>query len=267
VAPSFARTAEPPARASGAARASETRGAGAGSELCVVTYNMNYGVAGDGGTVDVLDGVDADVIVLQETNAEWEGAIRRRLGGRYADIRFHDPVRLAPGGSGALSKYPIESEKLVPSAVNWFPATVLVVRTEAGPVQIVNVHLRPMVTDSGSWIKGYFTTGDYRVREIAAIRRELDETLPTIWAGDFNEAEDAGGISGLGASGFVSALPEKDPHAVTWHWDYDGIPLALRLDHVLYDRDDFALEDAEVLGGGRSDHFAVKVTLRRAVTD
>jgi len=242
--------------------ATTTAPAANGPELHLVTYNMNYGVAGDRSTVDVVDDATADVILLQETNEVWERAIRARLGARYPEIRFHSPERLMPGGSGVLSRFPIEAEKVVESAVGWFPATILVVRTDAGPVQIVNVHLRPMVSDSGSWVSGYFTTGHYRETEIAAIRRELDEGLPTLWAGDFNEAENAGGISGLGEEGLVSALPEKAPDAVTWHWNYEGVPLTQRLDHVLYNRDEFALEDAAVLPGGRSDHFAVRVTLR-----
>jgi endonuclease/exonuclease/phosphatase family metal-dependent hydrolase len=233
-----------------------------GPLLKLLTFNVNYGMAGDASSVRAIAEHDADVVLLQETNSEWERAIRRRVGTQYRDVRFHDPQRFAPGGSGVLSKLPIEKETIVPSAVDWFPASILVVRTEAGPVQLVNVHLRPMVSDSGSWVSGYFTTGDYRKREIAAIERALDPKLPTVWAGDFNEAEDAGGIAGLWHKGFTSALPEKDPRATTWRWTYEGVPLALRLDHVLYDRERFALVDVAVHEQGRSDHFPVTATLR-----
>ncbi len=233
-----------------------------GPLLRLLTFNVNYGRAGDPSSVRAIAEHDADVVLLQETNAAWERAIRSGVGAKYREVRFHDPERFAPGGHGVLSKLPIEKETVVPSAVDWFPASILVVRTEAGPVQIVNVHLRPMVSDSGSWVSGYFTTGDYRKREISAIERALDPTLPTVWAGDFNEAEDAGGIAGLWQKGFSSALPEKDPRATTWHWTYEGVPLALRLDHVLYDRERFALVDVAVHEQGRSDHYPVTATLR-----
>lgn len=247
--------------------ATHPRAPAIGPTLEVLTFNVNYGMAGDASTVEAIARHGADVVLLQETNVTWERTLRRRLGEAYPHIRFRDPERLLPAGHGVLSKLPIEKETFIPSAVDWFPASVLVLRTSAGPVQVVNVHLRPMISDSGSWISGYFTTGDYRAREIRAIERALDPALPTIWAGDFNEAEDAGGIASLTQKGFTSALPERDPRATTWHWNHEGIPLAFRLDHVLYDRERFALVDVAVHEEGRSDHYPVVATLRLRATD
>src|SRR5205085_2261760 len=51
--------------------------------LHVLTYNLNYGIAGDAATVEAIAARDADVIFLQETNAEWRAALEPMLEKRY----------------------------------------------------------------------------------------------------------------------------------------------------------------------------------------
>ncbi|MEJ7602972.1 MAG: endonuclease/exonuclease/phosphatase family protein [Kofleriaceae bacterium] len=48
------------------------------ARLRVLTYNMNFGVAGDRAGVDAIASAAPDIAVLQETNDEWERAIRCR---------------------------------------------------------------------------------------------------------------------------------------------------------------------------------------------
>ncbi|MBA3499421.1 MAG: hypothetical protein H0T65_03555, partial [Deltaproteobacteria bacterium] len=76
------------------------------ARLRVMTYNMNFGVAGDRSGVDAITGAAPDIVVLQETNAEWEAVLR----GKFPHERFQGPKTAWPaGGLGVMSKWPIKS--------------------------------------------------------------------------------------------------------------------------------------------------------------
>lgn len=224
----------------------------------MVTYNVNFGIPGDAETIGAIAAADGDVVLLQETNRTWEAALIRALGDRYPFRRFEH--RPAAGGAGVLSKHPIDSiEILEPTAAGaWFPAMRIVVRTEAGPVQLLNVHLRPQVSDSGSFVSGYFSTPPIREREIAGYADELEPDLPTLIAGDFNESTSGDATELLTDRGFVDALHEFAPGADTWRWTTSVGSIESSLDRVLYRPAD-GLEPirAEVIERGRSDHLPV----------
>lgn len=236
----------------------------AGEVITVVSYNVNYGNVGDADTLEMLEGIVADVLLLQETTPEWERSLRSRLGAAYPHVAFHDPTTYAPGGLGTFSKLPIASDKLLPSPLGWFPANLLVLDAPGGPIEVMNVHLRPAI-DQGSWIVGLETTRPMRKKEMMTYLPHLsgDAKQPSIIAGDFNEDEKGDTFLELTRLGFQSGLPQLDPDAKTWRWKEHGIPLALRLDHVAYEPSTFELVSAEVVEGGHSDHFPVRVVLRR----
>jgi endonuclease/exonuclease/phosphatase (EEP) superfamily protein YafD len=232
----------------------------------LASYNVNYGTAtprgADAETLAVLEKLDADVVLLQETNEDWEREITRAVGHVYPHRRFHDPGRYVAGGIATLSRHPILAEQLLPSPVDWFPAQHVVVDLPSGAAQILNLHLRPAISDGGSWVSGYFTTGHYRTKELERYLPALSPELPAIVGGDLNE-EDRGGALGLLADrGLVNALPAVGSSATTWRWRAYGIDLAMRLDHVLYEEGALELVSAEVLESGRSDHLPVRATLR-----
>src|SRR5688572_16523066 len=70
--------------------------------LSVLSYNLNYGMAGDIETLEVIRNADADVVLLQETSPEWEAALREELTGRYPHMSFRHCCRA--GGLAVLSK-------------------------------------------------------------------------------------------------------------------------------------------------------------------
>jgi endonuclease/exonuclease/phosphatase family metal-dependent hydrolase len=224
----------------------------------VVTYNVNYGLAGDPKTIDAIEIAEGDVVLLQETNRTWEAALIRALGDRYPHRRFEH--RPAAGGAAILSKHPIDAvEILDPSATgSWFPAMRAVVRTPAGPVQLLNVHLRPQLGESGSVVSGYFSTPPIRKAEIAGYLEELAPGLPTLIAGDFNESTGGRATDLLVDRGFVDALDELDSGAATWRWNTSVGTIESSLDRVLYrPADGVKAIGAKVLKAGRSDHLPV----------
>jgi vancomycin resistance protein VanJ len=220
----------------------------------VMTFNLNYGLAGDDATLEAVAQPDADVVCLQETSEAWESLLRARFGATFPHMAFRH--ELGAGGLGVLSKLPIESvEYLRPG--DWFPAARVVLATPIGRLQLLNVHLRPPVSDSGSIVGGYFKTPAIRQREIGHFQSALDSSLPTLVVGDFNESERGGrALRRLRRRGFRSALPEFAPDAHTWSWRTSVYTIRGRYDHLCYDERLEPLR-VEVRPAGRSDHLPV----------
>jgi len=241
-----------------------------GPTFTVVTYNVNFGLAScagdqcsaDAETLRLIDSIDADVLLLQETTPAWERVLRPRLTARFPHATFHDPTTYTAGGNGTFSKLPIEADESLPSPLGWFPANRLVVRAASGPIEILNVHLRPQISENGSWVAGHFTTGSLRKREIDAYTPAFGKGLPTIVAGDFNEDVDGDAMDVLEDLGFDSGFEAIGPKKKTWHYTAYSIPLAMTLDHVAFEEKHFEAVSVEVLPGGRSDHQPVRVVLR-----
>lgn len=230
-------------------------------ELRVLSFNINYGVGHDPSNVAAVAEADADLVLLQETTAESEVVFREALAGTYPHVLFRECCNA--GGLGVLSKHPIREEAWIEPTVGWFPAWRVVVETPLGPVQALDVHLRPPMSDGGSWVAGYFSTRDDRREEIEAFWTALDPKLPTIVAGDFNEDAQGRAIAFLGEQGLRSALPQVQPRAKTWRWQTRLGKLRLMLDHVVYGPG-LQLRSAEVLDRGTSDHLPVLVVLGAA---
>ncbi len=224
----------------------------------VMTYNVNYGLAGDAETVEAIRGGGAGVVFLQETTPAWEQVLRRQLGDDYPHMVFRHCC--GAGGLAVLSKFPLQAaEYMAAPEGGWFPGWRVLVDSPIGELQALNVHLRPPVSDSGSVVSGYFSTGKVRGRQIESFWQKIDPALPTLVVGDFNEDTGGDAVKFLAAKGLESALPEFEPSADTWRWQTSLGQLDSRLDHVTYDRRLRPL-DARVLQAGRSDHLPVVAT-------
>jgi endonuclease/exonuclease/phosphatase (EEP) superfamily protein YafD len=198
-----------------------------------MTYNVNYGLAGDDATLEAMEEGDADVIVLQETNDVWQQAIEARFSDRYPHrlFRHHDLA----GGLGIVSRYPIEEkEYLAPVGEGWFPAWRLFVDSPLGTMQLLIVHLRPQLSESGSVVSGYFSTPPVREEEMRAFFAAVDPALPTIVAGDFNENASGRAIGLLADHGYKNALPEYAGSEPTWRWKTSLGNVSSQLDHLVY---------------------------------
>jgi endonuclease/exonuclease/phosphatase (EEP) superfamily protein YafD len=220
----------------------------------VMTYNVNFGIPGDPPTIAAIASGHADVVFLQETTPEWEEALRAALGKDYPNVFFRHWS--GSGGLGVLSRLPIKTTKIIyPEGEGWFPALRLVLDAPFGPLQVLVVHLRPPVTDGGSYVVGHFIIPKIHEAEIAHFTDDLDPSLPTLVAGDFNE-EDGKALAYLGTLHMRSALPEFAPGRITWRWETSFATFERRFDHVVYDT---RLEPLamEVLDAGNSDHFPV----------
>ena len=227
------------------------------AQMQVMTYNVNYGLAGDPETLAVIEQASADVIFLQETTPAWEQILRRTLAGRYPHMAFRHCC--GAGGLAVLSKHPFASRQYRHAATegSWFPGWRVVVQGPLGPVQVLQVHLRPQLSDGGSVVSGVFTTPPIRRAEITDYRRWLDPELPALVVGDFNEGDDGQALGVLVEGGLQTVLPEFRPEADTWRWTTSVGTVKTRLDHIVYDPARLDPLDARVIQAGRSDHLPV----------
>jgi len=231
--------------------------------LRLLSYNVNFGLAGDIAGVRAIGQAKADIVVLQETNPAWERALIETLGRRYPHVRFADPDGMPAGGLGVMSKFPIREVQTLPSDGGFFVAWRIVVDTNLGRIQILDVHLRPPTTDDGNYVVGLFSTRDDRLRELTKHMASLDPGLPAVIAGDFNEQGDGLALQYATQRGFTDAIAERHGSKRTWRWRLPGgMTIEYQLDHILVDNRlrSVASEIREV---GRSDHFPIWADLER----
>jgi endonuclease/exonuclease/phosphatase (EEP) superfamily protein YafD len=229
--------------------------------LRLLSYNVNFGLAGDIAGVRAVGHAKADLVVLQETNAAWERALIGTLGRRYPHVRFADPEGMPAGGLGVMSRFPIVALDALPSDGGFFVAWRIVVDTNLGRIQILNVHLRPPTTDSGNWVVGLFSTRGNRLRELTQHLTRLDKALPTLIAGDFNEQGDGLALQHAASLGYVDAIAQYAGTKRTWEWRLGSGPtLSYQLDHILYDAR-FTAVAARIEETGGSDHKPIWVDL------
>lgn len=217
----------------------------------VMTYNLNYGLSGDREGIDAVAAGDADLVLLQEVTPGWQRAIEAHLADRYP--HRHYAVDRAAGGLGVLSRVPVQVT-IIENPVSWFPAMLVCAETPIGEWQLLNLHLRPPFSDSGSIVSGYFTTGPIREAELDHFLRQLAPGIPTLVAGDLNERDGAASRL-LRGRGMVDAIASTAGSGHTWRWQTRLVEVRQALDHIYFEPGLLALQGASVLDRGRSDHL------------
>jgi endonuclease/exonuclease/phosphatase (EEP) superfamily protein YafD len=233
----------------------------ADASLLVMTYNVNYGVAGDEESIRLIEESGADVVLLQETNQAWEAALRGALSDVYRHMAFLDPGRRA-GGLGFLSRHPIQLAETRDSPIGWFPAWRAVVDGPIGKVQLINLHLRPPSRRGGA-VRGYFESQVDRLRETEAYLALVSKDLPVILAGDFNEDARGRSLQHLLSLGFESVLDRFRPWQPTWRWQTAMGEVRWQLDHIVL-TSPLRATSAWVVDGGATDHVPVLARIERA---
>ncbi len=224
--------------------------------LVVMTYNVNFGLAGDEDTLAALRAGQADLVVLEEVTPAWQRSLEDRVADRYPH-RLYRAARAA-GGLAVLSRWPLEDADFVASPAGWFPGWRVLASTPLGKLQLLALHLRPPLSDRRAAFGGFFSTARDRRAEIETYWKTIDPTLPVLALGDLNEDQSGSAVDFLRGHKLRDALPRD---TMTWRWDTGAGRIQWQLDHILYD-ETFQLVSAEVVNAGRSDHLPVIARLR-----
>jgi endonuclease/exonuclease/phosphatase (EEP) superfamily protein YafD len=215
----------------------------------IVTANLRYDNERPEELAAELDGLDADVLVLQEVTPRWWRVLRDRgLVGRYEGV--HRVVRDDAGGAAVLARTEFVGAQTI--EVEGWPV-VQVDLELGGRVRVVAVHPVPPLH--------YFERHRRMTRETTALVREaLRDGLPTIVAGDFNATQYNEWLGQVGDLGLASAHESRGrPLATTWPNGMRPVP-PLRLDHVLLTDELLPVAVREGDGAG-SDHRPVVVDI------
>jgi endonuclease/exonuclease/phosphatase family metal-dependent hydrolase len=234
-----------------------------GPHFAILTYNVNWGAPGPELAVDIIRQSGADIVCLQETTPEWEQYLRQELGREFSFVEFRNSKGRMGGGLAFLARVPAREVTYVPSDTGWFDGWIVAFETANGPVQVMNVHLRPPISDHGSWVSGYFNTGDDRVREMERFYARRRPGTPTLIAGDFNDSAGGPVVSWLEARQMINALPQFDSRSPTWQLRTSFVTLSRRMDHIVYSPELHCCS-ARVMKAGASDHFPVAAVFTRA---
>ena len=161
-----------------------------------------------------------------------------------------------------MSRYELDQVRVIEPEAGWWPALLVGIETPVGAVQVLNVHLKPPLSDRGCVTVGaYVQAPGVHKREIAGFLRHVDPERPLIIAGDFNENEIGLAMRSLLDNGFSSALSGYDRRTQTWYWKtWFGLVLSDRYDHILYS-DHFECTGAEVVHVAGSDHMPVRAVV------
>jgi endonuclease/exonuclease/phosphatase family metal-dependent hydrolase len=223
----------------------------------VLTYNVNWGGPGADLAADVIRRSGADIVCLQETTPEWERFLRDALRREYPFAEFRYSKLRAGGGLAFLTKKRGREVAYIPSDTGWFDGWIMAFGTALGPMQVLNIHLRPPVSDNGSWVSGYINTRDDRMHELERFYNRREPNLPLLVAGDFNDGENSRAVEWLESNGLINALPQFDRNTPTWQWRVGAVTLRRRMDHILASSPLHCCS-ARVLKAGASDHFPVE---------
>ena len=150
----------------------------------------------------------------------------------------------------------------------WHPGWLVRVQTPAGPVQLLNVHLRPPVAECPDGVyrfglRAFFGAFKVRRKQLEQLVEWTDLGTPTVVLGDFNEQDGDPAIAwARKEKGLANATSQFDPWASTRNGWSVLLPFGRRLDQVLYSPQLKCLH-SQVIKGGGSDHRAVMATFEK----
>ncbi len=220
----------------------------------VQSYNVELLHFGDEDTVTAVGDELADIVVLQEVTPEWEATLRSRYSEQYQHMIFRSEA--GSGGLAVLSHFPLSDQGLREGPNGWHPAWHLEVETPAGPLQVLNVHLRSPLTGRDNALDAALSTREDHLVSIELFSDSCNNGVPTLILGDFNEDVNGAAIRFLEGLGFQNALPLYHPGQITWRYRALAGQLDKTLDHILFD-DSLVSLNSWVSAAGNSDHFPV----------
>ena len=231
-------------------------------EFTVATYNIFYRNVDLPKLAAVIQEAKADLVALQETNAESEKFLRRHLGDVYPHMTFREGRR-ASDGFGILSKSPLQNVKFLDPLPGCRGVWLAEVKLGGTAVQIVSVHLATPQTAKLSTIPGalrmFQEVEDIHMKEIARLHEAMNRQMPAIVLGDFNSLSMFRAPTFLREHGFtdsLAAVTERPDDHATFQYRAGGNDFPFRLDYIFHNRP-MRTRASRVVKSDASDHAMV----------
>ncbi len=210
--------------------------------LRVATYNVNWGNVGLEKVAEAIATAQADVVLLQETNAQSEKFLSTRFKDTYAHRRFAGyRGKFAAERFGYLSKFPLRDVRFYRPTHGGFGSYFARCQVGDRDVQLANLHLMPFIPrrDEGiaGLLQGVTNIEEIHAGEVTEIGKRLDLERPTIVAGDLNSLSTFTAPAHLRQLGLIDSLASIDTLAdarVTWNWPTRPVPLRMRIDYIFH---------------------------------
>ncbi|MGJ3239518.1 MAG: endonuclease/exonuclease/phosphatase family protein [Anaerolineae bacterium] len=211
-----------------------------GVALRVLSYNLHANNRDVNAYTELIRTANADIVALQEVSDHHVIALESVFATTYPYRAFH------PGGTrgqGIMSRYPILNDdywryEFLRSALGH--QRVELALTDEQRIVVYNVH------PSHPGMQGDLFNPDYRSQEIADLRARITrESLPVLWAGDFNMSDFSDDYRAVRAV-FRDAFRDGG-----WGmgWTFPNVTsysTLLRLDYIFYSRH-FRADHAQVM--------------------
>jgi endonuclease/exonuclease/phosphatase (EEP) superfamily protein YafD len=219
-----------------------------------MSYNVEFHSAGEPRTLTEIGAEDADIVALQEMTPATEAWIRAH----YTDLYPFQLFRSTGGTDGLaiLSRYELLDNGIHEGPGGWHPAWHVEVAVPGVRLQLLNVHLRSLLTGNSGALESLLNTDTDHLLEIDDFASRCDSGLSNLVVGDFNEGPDGDAVKYLARLGYGNVLPAFHPGQPTWRYRSVAGQLGDTVDHILYD-DTLRPLNSWVKVKGRSDHLPV----------
>ncbi|MBM7832173.1 vancomycin resistance protein VanJ [Agromyces cerinus] len=209
------------------------------SQITVASQNVEAGSGTAAESAAALAATGAEVVALQEMDAE-----SREAAGAVLDDVY--PHRYGAGTVGVWSVFPIENAQMLDLGLGWNRGLAADLETPTGPVSVYVVHAasaRPAASSERDVMLA--NLADHLAR---------DENARVIAIGDFNA-----GSSDRALGGVTAQVSEANQDDGGFGFTWPAAAPVVRLDHV-FQRGMAVVSNTTVPMGG-SDHLAVVATL------
>ena len=221
-----------------------------GDQVVVLTANLRFGLADPAALVALVKRYHVDVLATEElTESAVQGLMRAGLD---EELGFSELAAMPfADGCGLWSRYPVDA---LPAFAARFQAPGAVVHLPDRDVVVRVLHPFPVTLTGGG--------GQFR-KDYAALTsqvRELDESMPTVLAGDLNASVDVAALRTLMGDRFRDASEVAGSGLLRTWSPRTGWPALLHLDHVLVDSH-LDVRSTQVVDVPGSDHRGLLATL------
>ena len=237
------------------------------NKLRLASYNINFGNVNLRETAMLIRSLKADFVALQETNPRSKKFLMKALKQDYPYMKFVHDKRKPAGGFAFLSNLPFAGLKYHKRKHGLFGAFSCRLNFKDEEIDILSVHLTPLIPKRNMNIAEAMTsfrkTQKLHLKEMKTLV-QLKALQPKVVLGDFNS------LSSQLAGKYLKSLTFKDSFlenhdaldkSITWRWNYNGIKLRYRIDHI-FTSEHFKSIECKIYRKGPSDHYPIVSDLK-----